>query len=138
MTFSDIWSTLPPGMRRCGRKEGERAYHRAMKATTPERFLTGLQAYIKGKEDWRAWVHFTTFCNQERWDIDPADYEEPVEKTHDQRRHESELFAFLRTGEWRGSVNMQPTRDEAIERLRKAGGWDSFLDELEPRLRIVK
>ena len=74
--FNAIWPTLPPGMRRCGRKEGERAFNRAMKETSLESFETGLRAYISGKEDWRAWVHFTTFCNQNRWEVEAEDYDE--------------------------------------------------------------
>lgn len=88
MTFSRIWPTLPPGMRRCGRKKAERAFNAAMKRTSPEAFETGLRAYIAGKEDWRAWLHFTTFCNGDMWEVDAEDYDE-VERTFDERREES-------------------------------------------------
>ncbi len=77
--FSRIWPTLPPGMRRCGIPTGERAFDKEMKRVTVEHFEAGLNAYIENKEEWRDWMHFSTFCNKQICDIPAEDYEEDAE-----------------------------------------------------------
>ena len=133
MTFDEFWPTLPPGMRRCGRKKGERAYTSAMTRTSPEAFETGLRAYIAGKEEWRPWMHFTTFCNGDMWEVEAEDYAEEVEKPYEQRRDEATLLTYVKTGDWRGAQNRQPTIEQARAKLHEAG-WAN----MEPKLRVVE
>jgi hypothetical protein len=67
-----------------GRKAAEKAYAAAIRKSTPEELLDGLDRYIAGKPPDRPWCNPATWLNQERW-LDQPD-ETPKEKTNEKTR----------------------------------------------------
>lgn len=62
--FNDFWYRYP---RRVGKLAARAAYERALKLTTHEELMAGMERYIKTKPAWQAWAHPRTWLSQGRW-----------------------------------------------------------------------
>lgn len=67
----DVWYKIYP--HKVGRKDAARAYAKAVKNTSPEILLAGVQRYIKTKRPDAPWCNPSTWLNQGRWEDQPAD-----------------------------------------------------------------
>ena len=123
--FEDFYARYP---RKKEPRKARAKYEQALTRATHEEIMAGVENLISAGWDDIQFVKYpATWLHNDCW-LD--EYEDPrIEKTFEENRTESELYHLIKTGEWRGSENTEPTREEAIERLRRAGGWDDFLDK---------
>lgn len=67
--FAEWWEQYP---HKVDKAAAQRAYRKARKKASRETLLTGLEAYKRTKEDWRAWKGPAAWLNGERWNDAPA------------------------------------------------------------------
>lgn len=118
------------------RKEGRGD---ARKAFTVARKTVSLKELIEGRKRYAEQVKHTErqfiklpggWIRDERY---ADEFKSPVvEKTVWERREESMLLTYVKTGRWSGAENRQPTIEEARAKLHEAG-WAN----MEPKLRVV-
>lgn len=63
--FDRFWSAYP---RKVGRKAAMKAFAKAIKLTSIEDILGGVEDYKRHKPDWQHFCHPATWLNGERWD----------------------------------------------------------------------
>ena len=133
MTFDQFRKDprIPRSMWRCGKPRVRAALKKRGLDNEEgyEQIAASIPSYDRNKPDYHDHHMLSTFINQELDEVEWGEMGKPVEKSFEENRTETELYHLIKTGEWRGSENMKPTREEAIERLRDAGGWDDILDK---------
>ena len=63
--FETFWRAYP---RRIAKGYARRAFAKAIKKTSLEAILAGIEAYKQNKPDWQDYAHPSTWLNGERWD----------------------------------------------------------------------
>lgn len=67
-TFDEFWSLFP---NKVGKRDAEREFALALKRSSFDAIMAGLQRYV-AKTDDRPWCNPSTFLHQNRWDDQPA------------------------------------------------------------------
>lgn len=69
--FDEFWEAYP---KKVAKKAAHEKYDRIIqkKIATHEQIMAGLDLYKRTKEDWRDWLHPTTWLHGQRWDDEPA------------------------------------------------------------------
>ena len=129
--FDDVfWPEWPDKQ---NKKLSRAACERALKrGASEDKIMVGARAYKAGKPDWKDWMHATTFFNGDRWEDEQP--KPVIEKSYEQRRRESEMYYYVKFGEWTGASNSKPTTEEARAYLHEHG-WENMEPEA---LRLVK
>ncbi|RWE03854.1 helix-turn-helix domain-containing protein [Mesorhizobium sp.] len=68
-SFETWWKLYPE---KVGKGAARKAFERALRKTTVESLVAGVQRYIATKPADRAWCHASTWLNQERWTDEPT------------------------------------------------------------------
>lgn len=63
--FNEFWYRYP---RRVGKLAARAAYTKALKLTTHEELMAGVERYIKSKPAYADWCHPRTWLSQGRWE----------------------------------------------------------------------
>jgi hypothetical protein len=69
-SFEVFWSKYP---HRVGKKAAAKAFASAIKRTSLEQMLAGIDRYVATKPSDRPWCNPSTWLNQDRWEDQPAD-----------------------------------------------------------------
>ncbi len=107
MSFFDeiFWPEWP---NKQNKKQAGRACERALRrGVDAVDIMAGVKRYKAGKEDWKAWMHATTFFNGDRWE---DEYPEPEEDYGFvmQGGEKHNLTAFVANGIWRDAWGVKP------------------------------
>jgi hypothetical protein len=76
--FDEFWQAYP---RKVAKAAARREFEKAIRKTTLECILSGVEAYRRNKPDYQDWCHPRTWLHQERWD---DEWESEKEMTPDQ------------------------------------------------------
>ncbi|TGU93476.1 helix-turn-helix domain-containing protein [Mesorhizobium sp. M00.F.Ca.ET.151.01.1.1] len=76
--FESWWMLYPE---KVGRGAASKAFDRALRKTSLEALIAGVQRYITSKPADRAWCHPSTWLNQERWTDEPTAAMTTAQKT---------------------------------------------------------
>ena len=63
--FDTFWQAYP---RRVAKAAARKEFDKAIKKTSLEGILEGVEAYKRNKPDYQDWAHPRTWLHQERWD----------------------------------------------------------------------
>ena len=75
--FDKFWQEYPL---KVNKKRSKQLFHKAIRSGTSfEKIMEGLKAYKTNKEDWRKWMHPTTWLNGEHWQDEYETQEEDNE-----------------------------------------------------------
>ena len=72
--FDQFWSAYP---NKVGKRDAEKAFHRASKRADLETIMEGLGRYVRKTDD-RPWCNPATWLNQDRWQDAPASFQNQV------------------------------------------------------------
>lgn len=64
MSFDDFWSRYP---RKIKRLDAEKAFMRALRVTSGDTIMAGLERYLANKPDYADWAHASSWLNGQRW-----------------------------------------------------------------------
>jgi len=70
--FSIFWRAYP---HKVGKGEARKAFGKAIKRSSLEQMLAGVERYVATKPTDRSWCNPSTWLNQDRWEDQPADHQ---------------------------------------------------------------